>query len=112
MNDKAQGNGEYYKLNGYFYKGQWDQDCRLVFRTQRNHGWSFFVGKVKNGFGVEEWADGMRFEGLFFNGKKNGKGKFNFKDGSVYSGEYKVDNIEGKGRVIGKPQENIQSGFE
>lgn len=52
---------------------------------------------VKNGYGVEEWPDGNKFEGMYLNGKKHGNGTFKFKDGSMYSGEYREDNIEGKG---------------
>ena len=36
----------------------------------------------QNGHGVETWTDGVRFEGEYVNGCKEGEGKFEWPDGS------------------------------
>lgn len=37
----------------------------------------------RQGFGVQEWDDGSRYEGEFMNGLKHGKGKYTWKTGEV-----------------------------
>jgi hypothetical protein len=37
---------------------------------------------------METWPDGAVYEGMYFEGKKNGNGKLTFADGSVYTGEF------------------------
>jgi hypothetical protein len=38
--------------------------------------------------GVESWPDGAIYEGNYYEGKKNGRGKLTFADGSVYEGDF------------------------
>ena len=33
------------------------------------------------------------------NGSRNGKGKYSFKDGTMYEGEFKDDDYNGKGKL-------------
>jgi hypothetical protein len=37
---------------------------------------------------VEKWPDVAIYEGAYSNGKKNGRGKLTFADGSLYDGEF------------------------
>ncbi len=37
----------------------------------------------RQGFGVQEWPDGSRYEGEFVNGFKHGKGKYTWRNGEV-----------------------------
>jgi hypothetical protein len=43
------------------------------------------------------WPDKSKFEGIYIAGKKNGKGKFWWADGSMYEGDFIDNNIEGHG---------------
>jgi hypothetical protein len=52
----------------------------------------------KNGYGVEIWDDGTRFQGYWEDGKKNGKGLFCWKDGSSYCGGMKNNYLHGFGK--------------
>ncbi len=56
--------------------------------------WKLYC-KVIIFIGKEIWVNGDIFEGFFVNGLKNGKGIFKWKDGSIYEGEFKNNNIEG-----------------
>lgn len=40
----------------------------------------------QHGRGVENWPDGAKYEGQYFEGKKHGTGILNFADGSRYDG--------------------------
>ena len=43
----------------------------------------------------EVLQDGSTFKGFFINGKKCGQGSFKFKDGSILTGEFQNDVING-----------------
>lgn len=45
---------------------------------------------------MEEGIDGT-YTGMFENGMKNVKGKFEWKSGDIYEGEFKDNRIEGYG---------------
>jgi hypothetical protein len=45
---------------------------------------------MRDGFGVQVWADGARYEGGWVEDKAEGKGKFIHADGDVYDGEWKL----------------------
>ena len=46
-------------------------------------------GNLRNGFGVQTWPDGAKYEGEWVNGKAHGKGKFTHVDGDIYEGDWK-----------------------
>ena len=46
---------------------------------------------------MEVWPDGARYEGKYKDGKKEGKGKLTFADGSYYEGEFMQNEISGMG---------------
>jgi hypothetical protein len=66
---KANGLGTFVDTNGSMYKGEWLND-------------------VYHGKGVETWNYGsIKYEGEFDEGKKTGKGRFEF-DGNYYEGDF------------------------
>ena len=58
-----------------------------------------FVNGFKQGFGVEETAD-QKYEGEFVRNQKEGKGTVTYKrKGKVFTGDFKNNSINGKGRL-------------
>lgn len=57
-----------------------------------------------------EMLDGV-YEGEVQNNKKNGKGKFTWKDGATYNGEWKNDNINGEGTLTINADETYTGNF-
>jgi hypothetical protein len=47
--------------------------------------------------GTYVWTDGRKYEGMWKNGKMEGKGKFCFTDKRVYDGDFVNDLREGYG---------------
>lgn len=39
-----------------------------------------------HGSGIETYADGNKYEGMFKQGKRNGEGTYYFSDGQIYKG--------------------------
>jgi hypothetical protein len=57
------------------------------------------VGDCRNGFGVEEHTSGdWIYEGTFFRGKRTGKGKITWANGTVYEGDWVEGERTGKGK--------------
>lgn len=76
--DKANGHGVYYHVNGARYEGMWKDD-------------------LQNGIGKEVCIiftilligrDNSKYEGEYLNGLKHGFGRYEWPDGSIYSGEW------------------------
>lgn len=66
---KANGQGTFVDTNGSMFKGEWHND-------------------VYHGNGAETWNFGsIKYEGEFVEGKKTGKGRFDF-DGNYYEGDF------------------------
>ena len=56
-------------------------------------------GNCKNGKGVYNWDDGSVYSGLFENGKMNGTGKYTDHKKDVYTGPFKNGKLHGKGKI-------------
>jgi len=69
--------------NGAKYSGEWDSES----------------GK-RDGFGIQLWADGSKYEGNWKDDMANGKGRLIHVDGDVYEGDWKDDKAHGKGKYI------------
>uniref|UniRef100_A0A665V9I6 MYND-type domain-containing protein n=1 Tax=Echeneis naucrates TaxID=173247 RepID=A0A665V9I6_ECHNA len=73
----------------------------------------------REGVGVQEWADGSRYEGEFVNGFKHGKGKYTWRNGEYYEGSFYKDYRHGDGvycwptghKFIGKFYLNRKEGY-
>ena len=77
----------------------------------------FFDGK-KEGKGKKIYQNGNEYngfgnvyEGTWKNGKENGKGVYNFNNGNVYEGEFKDGIISGKGILTTKNGESFKGMF-
>ena len=55
------------------------------------------IGNSREGYGVQEWPDGAKYEGLWKNNKANGHGKFIHSNGDVYEGNWVDDKVNGQG---------------
>jgi hypothetical protein len=67
--------------NGAKYEGEWD-----------------ISNDMRDGKGLQIWADGSLYEGYWKADKANGRGRLIHADGDVYEGEWKDDKAHGKGR--------------
>ncbi|KAI5609871.1 ankyrin repeat and MYND domain-containing protein 1 [Silurus asotus] len=56
--------------------------------------------REKNGPGVQEWADGSRYEGEFLSGLKHGSGTFTWPNGECYKGSFYKDYRHGRGTYV------------
>ena len=55
------------------------------------------VGIIREGEGVQIWADGAKYEGFWKKNRANGEGIFFHADGDIYSGTWKEDKASGYG---------------
>ena len=86
----------------YYYNGQikgiyawgygWFIDSRNL--TSYEGMWK---NSMKNGYGIEIYADKSEYRGTFLNGKKDGIGHYRWIDGSSYEGEWKQNKLNGYG---------------
>ncbi|XP_067369143.1 ankyrin repeat and MYND domain-containing protein 1 [Channa argus] len=51
----------------------------------------------REGFGVQDWSDGSRYEGDFVDGYKHGRGRYTWKNGEYYEGSFYKDYRHGDG---------------
>mmetsp|Transcript_12319 Transcript_12319/g.26598 ORF Transcript_12319/g.26598 Transcript_12319/m.26598 type:complete len:225 (-) Transcript_12319:778-1452(-) len=54
----------------------------------------------RQGKGKYTWSNGTIYEGDYVDNKKHGRGKFTFPDKSTYEGEFVEDRIEGQGTYV------------
>jgi len=81
FNNKLTGKGQKFSFNGDFYEGD-------------------FYEFQKQGQGFEETKD-YKYNGSFFNDKKNFKGKIEFKQNKdIFDGDFKDDAITGNGKYL------------
>lgn len=48
---------------------------------------------MRDGYGIQSWPDGAKYEGDWLNNKAHGKGKFYHVDGDVFEGEWEYDKV-------------------
>ena len=56
-----------------------------------------WLGKCRDGFGTQDWADGAQYQGHWVKNKAIGLGKFSHIDGDVYYGAWDNDKANGFG---------------
>ncbi|XP_054900977.1 ankyrin repeat and MYND domain-containing protein 1 isoform X2 [Poeciliopsis prolifica] len=56
-----------------------------------------FGEERREGFGVQEWPDGSKYEGEFLDDFKHGKGRYSWKNGEFYEGFFYKDYKHGNG---------------
>lgn len=83
------------------------------------HGFGIYINEVKSiktygtwnndklrSIAVEEWKDGSMYEGEFHNGNKNGIGVYKWNNGSTYSGTWKNNTLHGYGIYTNASENN------
>ena len=68
---------------GQIYSGQWNDNTN-----------------TKEGYGLQVWPDGSKFEGFWFDDKAKGYGRFILADGDVYQGSWVGDKAHGEGEYF------------
>ena len=64
----------FYYPNGSSYQGEFLNEKRDMM--------------IKNGFGIQKWADGSSYVGFWKKDLANGYGVLKFKNGDVYEGQF------------------------
>ncbi len=106
--------GETITWKGSCREGYIDGVGRLEWRisgniTEISEG--YFVMGRHHGFGSREWPDkGARFVGQIDNGLFHGDGKYYFKDGRSYDGQFKFGKFDGRGVLYAANGKVIKSG--
>lgn len=77
LDNKLNGQGEYHRNDGSIYKGT-------------------FLNGLPHGSGKEIFIDGSSFDGFYLSGEKK-YGKYSWKDGSYYQGDFDKDLFNGLG---------------
>lgn len=104
VDGKANGLGVFVDTNGSMYEGQWQDDQQHGYGTE---SWNYnkikftgeFIEGKKTGKGRFEFEGGY-YEGDFVDGQFHGFGKYYFADtGRLYEGQFKNNNMEGKGKM-------------
>ena len=94
------GKGRLINNIGWIIEGTWNKGHLLSGKITNFHQ-KVFQGQLKNyepnGKGIEKAKD-YEYEGDYLNGKKQGKGKVVWKDGSFYEGEFFMGRVEGMGK--------------
>jgi len=54
-------------------------------------------GKDREGFGIQVWTDGARYQGHWKANKAHGSGTFWHAEGDIYEGEFREDKANGYG---------------
>ena len=93
-NDKKNGYGLQTSKDGSIKTGLWE-DGIYVGTGKNNYG--CISGNCDNGYGVYTWDSGEQYVGEWANGKRNGKGINYFASGTIYEGVWKDDYLNGYG---------------
>jgi hypothetical protein len=99
-NDQMEGMGCFVSQGGLIYSGPFKAGKSDGFGTGIHTNF-YYVGEWKNGKmegkGAIQWKDGRRYVGEFKNMKCHGKGTIWFPDGCVFTGQFVDDDIDGEG---------------
>ena len=92
----------------YVSNGTEEYDHKIAYKG------SFSSDGLRDGYGIGYYSNGT-YEGDWERGKKQGYGKYSFKNGDIYIGQFKDDKIEGNGsfnfRHAGKKFSNMTGFF-
>lgn len=117
VDGKANGMGVFVDTNGSMYEGMWQDDQQHGYGTE---SWNYnkikftgeFVEGKKTGKGRFEFEGGY-YEGDFVDGQFHGFGKYYFADtGRLYEGQFKNNNMEGKGKMTWPDQSVYEGEFK
>ncbi len=75
-----------------------NETCSMKSADGSRYEGQCYKGK-REGQGVYEWASGNRYEGQWLGGQRHGKGTLTYATGAVYEGEYRAGVEHGIGRM-------------
>ena len=102
QNGKQSGRGRMTQANGDIYQGEWKNNLAngygSLMNTQGGTSEGDWLDDRQHGFGKETWEFGkIKFQGQYVNGTKNGKGRYEWSDGSYYDGMFVNGSFSGQG---------------
>ena len=111
-NHRSHGQGKYYDLKGNVVEGTWEAgqyiaDKKEGFESYRNCNDTYCA----EGEGRYEYKGGTYYIGEFKDGKPHGEGVVYYSDGARYEGEWKYDNLNGYGTVYTKDNIASRTGY-
>ncbi|GAB5371810.1 hypothetical protein AAMO2058_001611700 [Amorphochlora amoebiformis] len=100
---RRHGKGKIVLSNGDSFEGEFNKNVYQKGTYRYKNGGSytgpFSAAGKPHGTGVEVYSDGLtRYEGMFENGVRHGKGKLLYRTGAMYIGNWKNGQKEGRGR--------------
>ena len=101
FNDNFEGWNKYIDNEGILFVGLFKNGLLngkgLKFSKDINHIYmGDFINNLRNGFG-KDYRNAYKYEGMFNNDKKCGKGKIEFENGDTYEGDFKDNKFNGYG---------------
>lgn len=95
------GKGKISYEDGSYFEGCFVNGEKVYGKSVWKNG-DYYQGEIKNelfnGHGIYEWNKNRKYEGMWKDGKMDGKGKITYNDGSYYEGDF-VDNVRcGQGK--------------
>ena len=93
LDDKMHGKGQYKYNNGNIYVGDMNCDSKhglgkYYYAEYQSCYEGTFTSNKPNNYGVYYWNDGYRYEGIWIEGRRCGKGRLITPDGSVVQQEW------------------------
>ena len=114
VNNKREGIGTFYYIDGKIYKGEWKNDKiegRGIMKYKKEEKEEEYEGEFKNnkkeGKGIMRYNNGDKYEGFWKDDKKEGKGTLYYRGGNIFEGYWKDDKKDGKGIVYGKDKRKM-----
>ena len=98
-NNKAEGYGKFMAGND-IYKGEFKDDAASgygIFNNEVLTYEGFWVKDIQEKYGIENWKDGSIYKGEYFEGKKKGIGIYTWPDGTRYEGMWENNTFNGYG---------------
>ena len=100
QDDLMNGKGRLFNKEGDYFEGNFEKgdfkEGKLILKSGYKLEGVFINGKI-NGKGKESLNNIFNYEGNFMNGKRNGEGIYKWEDGSIYNGNFINGEINGKG---------------
>ncbi|CDW74250.1 morn repeat protein [Stylonychia lemnae] len=90
-------------ISGNRQEKQSNSQLEIVFNYRQSNGMLYggqFNNKAqqKDGYGIQIWPDGSKYEGFWKKGLANGYGRFILAEGDTYEGDWLNDKAHGHGR--------------
>ena len=98
-NNKAEGYGKFMAGND-IYKGEFKDDAASGYGIFNNEVLTYeglWVKDLQEKYGIENWKDGSIYKGEYFEGKKKGIGIYTWPDGTRYEGMWENNTFNGYG---------------